>query len=238
MNNYKEVNLNGIRQTYIIMYEQDGIRYIFNRSIPWSVYLSFKKLKRLINIIGENAILKFLDRFDVMKEEINYLTRTFVLDTTKFTILEIHSEWQNYKRCNQIDIEERKTELCIEYNAIKRASSGMDIKVDSCIAKMIQKEFKLWLADIYDEIASYSKLIKEDIVRTTLGTTVESLKEEKERLENQIDCRKRILDKYNKDILENKKTLARQNYIIDKYYQQYVFTPTEHEYIDGKINNI
>ena len=238
MKQYKEVNLNGIRQTYIIMYEQDGIRYIFNRSVPWSVYLSFKKLKRLINIVGENAILKFLDRFDVMKEEINYFTRTFVLDTTKFTILEIHSEWPNYKRCDQVNIEERKTELCIIHNAIKRASSGMDLKVDSYIAKMIQKEFKLWLADIYDEIASYSKLIKEDIVRTTLGATIESLKEEKERLENQVDCRKRILDQYNKDIIENKKTLSRQNYVIDKYYKQYVFTPIEHEYIEGKINNI
>ena len=42
----------------------------------------------------------------------------------------------------------------------------------------------------------------------------------------------------NKEINDRSNKLARQNYIIDKFYKQYLFTPKEKDYIDKRINEI
>lgn len=240
-NKYKYIDLNelgDIRQTYIIMYEENGIKYIFNRSVKWYGLIDLKKLHNLINILGEEAILKFLDRFDKMKEDIRDLSQTFILDTTIFTILEVHSEWQNYGRCNQIEIEKRKSELCDIYGAIKRATGDIDIRIDQSISNIIKKEFKTWILDIYKEITRYSRLLKEEFVCSILGASIESIKKERSDLLIMKMKEQEELKELEKKIQENRVKLARQNFIIDKYYKQYNFTPQEHEYIDGKINNI
>lgn len=240
-NKYKYIDLNelgNIRQTYIIMYEENGIKYIFNRSVKWYGLIDFKKLHNLINIVGEEAVLRFLDRFDKMKEDIRDLSQTFILDTTIFTILEIHSEWQNYGRCNQIEIEKRKSELCDIYGAIKRATGDIDIRIDQSISNIIKKRFKEWLLDIYKEITHYSRLLNEEFVQTTLGASIESIKKERNELLVMKMKEQEELKELEKKIQENRVKLARQNFIIDKYYKQYIFTPQENEYIDGKINNI
>lgn len=239
MKDTRYINLNGVRQTYIIMYEQDGIRYIFNRSVKWCDYISFKKLQKIIDLLGENAILKFMDRLRNMYINIDDLTNTFILDTTKFSILEIHSEWENKKRCDQKDIEERKTYLCEEYNAVKRSDQLDDIDIENLdlnISKYIKNQLKKWLIEIYKEIADYAKLIQDDIVETSLGMTIERLKNQKSLLESDIKKKIDRINDLDKEIKDNSIKLARQNYIINKYYSQYVFTPNEKDFIDRKIN--
>lgn len=223
------------------MYEQDGIRYIFNRSVKWCDYISFKKLQKIIDLLGENAILKFMDRLCNMYSNINELTNTFILDTTKFTILEIHSEWENIKRCNQKIIEERKTYLCDVYDAVKRTNQLNDLdieKLDLNITKVIKEQLKKWLIEIYKEISKYAQLIQDDIVETCLGMTVERLKNQKEALMADIEKTKAKLNKLETDISNNSQKLARQNYVIDKYYKQYHFTEKEQAYIDKRIKEL
>jgi hypothetical protein len=239
MKDIRYINLNGVRQTYIIMYEQDGIRYIFNRSVKWCDYISFKKLQKIIDLLGENAILKFMDRLRNMYINIDDLTNTFILDTTKFSILEIHSEWENKKRCDQKVIEERKTELCEEYNAVKRSDQLDDIDIENLdlnISKYIKNQLKKWLIEIYKEIADYAKLIQDDIVETSLGMTIERLKNQKTSLESDIKKKIDRINDLDKEIKDNSIKLARQNYIIEKFYKQYIFTPKEKDFIDRKIN--
>lgn len=240
-NKYKYIDLNelgDIRQTYIIMYEENGIRYIFNRSVKWWGLIDLKRLHNLINILGKDAILKFLDRFDKMKDDIRDLSQTFILDTTIFTILEVHTEWQNYRRCDQVEIEKRKSELCDKYDAIKRTTGDIDIRIDQNISNIIKKEFKSWILDIYNEITHYSRLLKEEFVHTILGASIESIKKERSDMLIMKMKEQEELKELEQQIKENKTKLARQNYIIDKFYKQYDFTPQENEYIDGKINTI
>ena len=241
MKDQRYINLNGVRQTYIIMYEQDGIRYIFNRSVKWCDYISFKKLQNIIDLLGENAILKFMDRLRNMYINIDDLTNSFILDTTKFSILEIHSEWENKKRCDQKNIEERKTYLCEIYDAVKRSDKLDDIDIENLdlnISKYIKNQLKKWLIEIYKEIANYAKLIQDDIVETNLGMTIERLKRQKIELESDVKKKISQLDDINKEINDRSNKLARQNYVIKKYYRQYIFTPQEKDFIDRKINEI
>ena len=237
----KWVNLNGIRQTYIIMYEQDGIKYIFNRSVRWCDYISFKKLQKIIDLLGENAILKFIDRISDMQDDINGFTKTFMLDTTKFCILEIHPEWENFKRCDQKEIENRKTELCEIHNAVKRTNNLDDIDIESLdinIAKNIKVQLKKWLIEIYKEISNYAKLIQDDIVETSLGMTIKRLKNQKTLLENELKYKNDQIKELDKEILDNKDRLRRQNFVIEKYYKQYSFTPEQNDYINKITNKI
>lgn len=233
--NMKEniVNLNGIRQTYILMYEQDDIKYIINRSIKWDGIMSSKKIQKLVNLLGENAIFNFLEKVKNMEKNINDMTRTFVVDLTKFSILEIHPEWQNYNRIDQKNIEKRKTDLCEKYDAVKRIN---DIpngkKIDFELVKIMKKALKKWLVDIYNEIANYAHLIKDEMVNNVLCLTIENIKKEIDILNNQKKQLEEGVDKLNKMIMKNRKTLAKQNYVIDKFYKQYDFTDNEKKYIE------
>lgn len=207
--------LDEIRQTYIILYVKDGTRYIFNRSIQWNCIMNTKNIQPIIEVLGKEAIDHFVIKMNEEKnnaiKSIEDLTNTFSYDDTIFSILEVHPEWKNISRSDQNEINVRKKELCVEYNAVDRVDQFTDGQgLDLQIAKFIKKEFKRWLIDIYYAIGDYAKLINEEIVNTTLGMTKESLikdinnlRNEKIRLENKIK--------------ENTKKLGKQNFIIDNH---------------------
>jgi len=228
------INLNGVRQTYILMYTENGIRYIFNRSIPWDAYMNFKQLKKLISLLGKEAFKCFLNRLEIMKTDINDLTRTFILDTTKFCILEIHSEWENINKCDQKTINQRKEKLCEEYGAVMKDSKISEDLINKAIAKKIKEEIKKWLIEIYHEIANYGKLVHEQIVYTSLGATIEGLNKQISKLRQDVIIKQLELEELNEKIKSNKEHLKRQNYIIDKHYNKYDFNEEEKKFIEGK----
>lgn len=211
-----------IRQTYILLYEKDDVRYIFNRSVRWDAIMDTKNIEELLNVLGEDAISHFIKRMNdnikKMTTDINDLTQTFVYEDTVFYILEIHPEWENYQRENQKEINERKTELCKIYHAVDRkdeitGEAGLELQ----IAKMIKNEFKKWLHEIYSAISRYSYLIYDETIKTTLWLTKESLLDEinKLRKEQQILINRNA--DINKLIDNNKRVLRKQNFVIDNY---------------------
>lgn len=215
------------------MYDVDGIRYIFNRSVPWSV-INFTKLKKLINLLGKEPFLAFLNNLDKMHHRIDDLTRTFVVDTTKFHILEIHSEWDNYNKIHQAIINKRKEMLCEEYDAVMKDSNINPALINREIAKIVKQEIKKWLISIYDEIGNYAKLVHEQIVYTSLGATAEGLNKQISKLRQDVMAKQLELDGYDRMIKINKEHLRRQNYIIDKHYKKYDFSEEEKKFIEEK----
>lgn len=215
-----------IRQTYILLYEKNNVRYIFNRSVRWDAIMNTKNIEHLIDVLGKDAINHFIIRMnDSIKKttiDVNNLTKTFVYDDTVFYILEVHPEWENYGKKDQNEINERKKELCLMYNAVDRkdkitGEQGLELQ----ISNIIKKEFKKWLVDIYSAISKYSHLIYDETVKTTLWLTKESLideidklRNERNKLEHQIKTEESELYK---TINDNKKKLQRQNYVIDVY---------------------
>lgn len=211
----KQVLPEWIRQTYILLYEKDNVRYIFNRSVKWNDIMKTKNIEKIINILGKDAINNFTAimneklKNDTKNDVIDF-TKTFVYDDTVFYIIEVHPEWENYNRSNQTMIDKRKKELCLEYNAVDRIDKiEGDVAIELQISNIIKKEFKKWLVDIYSAISEYSHLIYDETVKTTLWLTKESLLNEI----NQLQHEKNNLDKI---ILQNKEKLRRQNYMIAK----------------------
>ncbi len=215
-----------IRQTYILLYEKNDVRYIFNRSVRWDAIMNTKNIEHLIDVLGKDAINHFIIRMnDSIKKtttDVNDLTKTFVYDDTVFYILEVHSEWENYGRKDQNEINERKKELCLMYDAVDRkdkitGEQGLELQ----ISNIIKKEFKKWLVDIYSAISEYSHLIYDETVKTTLWLTKESLLEEINKLRDERNKLKQQIKEQESALYEkikyNKEKLRRQNYVIDVY---------------------
>lgn len=212
-----------IRQTYFIMFEENGVRYIFNRSIRWNSILCTKNIEKLINVLGKEAIDNFIIKLNNTEnnlcDKVNELTNEFVVDDTVFTILEVHPEWQNFGREDQWDkIEPRKDELCKIWGAVKRRDQlANTIEIDKQIGSILKRKFKQWLIDIYDAIIEYANFVNDGIVHTSLGATIESLKQQIKHLESQRIKLVNEIDVLNNDIKNNKETLRKQNYVIDAY---------------------
>lgn len=216
-------DLSDIRQTYIIMFEKNGMRYIFNRSVRWNSILSTKNIDKLVKLLGKDAINNFIlllnDTENTLCDKVTELTNHFIIDESVFTVLEVHPEWENVNRKDQYDkIDPRKKELCKQYNAAPRKDLLSDSnELDKYLAKNIKKQFKQWLIKIYDAIIEYAHVINDEIVHTSIGATKESLKQQIEHLESQrIELINEINVLYN-DIKNNKETLRKQNYVIDAY---------------------
>jgi len=215
--------LSDIRQTYIIMFEKNGMRYIFNRSIQWNSILSTKNIDKLVKLLGKDAINNFIlllnDTENTLCDKVTELTNHFVIDETVFNILEVHPEWENVDREDQWDkIEPRKDELCKQYNAVKRKDLlSNSYELDKYLASSIKKQFKQWLIKIYDAIIEYAHVINDEIVHTSIGATIESLKQQIKNLESQRIKLVNEIDVLHNDIKNNKETLRKQNYVIDAY---------------------
>lgn len=223
MEETKKLLPDDIRQTYFILFEENGMRYIFNRSIQWNSIMSTKNINKIINVLGKEAINNFILRLNKTEnklcDKVNELTNYFIVDETVFTIIEVHPEWENFNRKDQWNhIEPRKDELCKIYNAVKRKDQlANSLEIDKQICSMLKKKFKQWLIEIYDAIAEYAHLINDELIHTSLGATIESLKQE-------IINQRKILDNINNEISNqkqmlqnNKKKLSNQNYVIDIY---------------------
>lgn len=212
-----------IRQTYFIMFEENGVRYIFNRSIRWNSILCTKNIEKLINVLGKEAIDNFIIKLNNTEnnlcDKVNELTNEFVVDDTVFTILEVHPEWQNFGREDQWDkIEPRKDELCKIWGAVKRRDQlANTIEIDKQIGSILKRKFKQWLIDIYDAIIEYANFVNDGIVHTSLGMTIESLKQQIKHLESQRIKLVNEIDVLYNDIKNNKETLRKQNFVIDAY---------------------
>lgn len=211
-----------IRQTYILLYEKNNVRYIFNRSVRWDAIMNTKNIENLIDVLGKDAINHFIIRMNesIKKTtiDVNNLTKTFVYDDTVFYILEVHPEWENYGREDQNKINERKKELCLMYNAVDRKDQitgeyGLELQ----ISNIIKKEFKKWLVDIYSAISNYSHLIYDETVKTTLWLTKESLIDEINKLREEKETLINKNANINKLIDNNRKVLRKQNFVIDNY---------------------
>lgn len=214
--------LDDVRQTYIIMFEKNGMRYIFNRSITWNTMFSTKNINKLLKLLGKDAISNFIlmlnDTENTLCNKLTELTNHFVIDYNVFNILEVHPEWENLNRENQLQIEIRKDELCKQYNAVKRKDMlSNSYELDKFLANNIKKQFKQWLIKIYDAITEYAHVINEEIVHTSLGASIESLKQEKRSLQIECDKKREELEYLSNKINANKKTLSKQNYVIDAY---------------------
>ncbi len=212
-----------IRQTYFIMFEENGVRYIFNRSIRWNSILCTKNIEKLINVLGKEAIDNFIIKLNNTENnlcnKVNELTNKFVVDDTVFTILEVHPEWKNFGREDQWDkIEPRKDELCKIWDAVKRRDQlANTIEIDKQIGSILKRKFKQWLIDIYDAIIEYANFVNDGIVHTSLGATIESLKQQIKHLESQRIKLVNEINVLHNDIKNNKETLRKQNYVIDAY---------------------
>lgn len=212
-----------IRQTYFIMFEENGVRYIFNRSIRWNSILCTKNIEKLINVLGKEAIDNFIIKLNNTEnnlcDKVNELTNEFVVDDTVFTILEVHPEWQNFGREDQWDkIEPRKDELCKIWGAVKRRDQlANTIEIDKQIGSILKRKFKQWLIDIYDAIIEYANFVNDGIVHTSLGMTIESLKKQYDELHKQYVDLVRESNRLHEEIRENKKKLNKQNFVIDAY---------------------
>lgn len=211
-----------IRQTYIIMFEKNDMRYIFNRSVRWNSILKTKNIEKLVKLLGKDAINHFIillnDTENTLCDKVNELTNRFVIDDKVFKILEVHPEWENINREDQNDIEDRKDELCKQYNAVKRKDQlDNSYEIDKYLATNIKKQFKQWLIKIYKAIIEYAHVINDEIVQTALGTTIKSLKNEKAALEIHCEQLHKEVNKLRAEIDNNKKKLSKQNYVIDAY---------------------
>lgn len=203
-------SLSDVRQTYIFLYESDGIKYIFNRSIPWNV-INFKKLELIIDLLGEDAINHILNKLSKMDDSIVSLTREWYYDDKVFTILEIHTEWENINLENQKEINERKELLGEEYGAI---ISKKDIEVFTLpgdIVKEIKMNLQRYLKCIYDAIHLYNKEITKLYEPRLL---------EQQTLLN--DLKNEVNTKRNESRMLSEK-IKRQNYVLNnpnKYFDQ------------------
>lgn len=240
----KQKLVDEIRQTYILLYEKDDVRYIFNRSVKWNAIMNTKNIEYLIQVLGKEAISHFIinqiKNTNKLTADIGDLTETFVYDDTVFYILEVHPEFENIKRSDQMHINELKHELCKKYNAVDRkdkitGDAGLDLQ----ISNILKKKFKYWLVDVYNAISEYSHLIYDETVKTTLWLTKEKLLEEINDLRNdKIKLEKQYKDNQ-KLIYNQKKILTKQNYVIDKF-NRYINNLDENEVIEFKkliINN-
>lgn len=216
-------DLSDIRQTYIIMFEKNGMRYIFNRSVRWNSILSTKNIDKLVKLLGKDAINNFIlllnDTENTLCDKVTELTNHFIIDESVFTVLEVHPEWENVNRKDQYDkIDPRKKELCKQYNAAPRKDLLSDSnELDKYLAKSIKKQFKQWLIKIYDAIIEYAHIINDEIVHTSIGATTESLRKQYDELHKQYVDLVGELNRLHEEIRENKKKLRKQNYVIEAY---------------------
>lgn len=144
-----------MRVSYIILYKENGIKYVFNRSVDWMGGIFSKDLCNILKTIGHDIvsykISEFTDKHSNICEHISEIDD--YLDINSCIILEEHPEFPNENRENQKQLNEIKKEWCVKLNAVDRAS---DIPFsDNDIFGIKKMEKKLWdyVNDIYMEIS-------------------------------------------------------------------------------------
>lgn len=205
-----KIDLSSVRQTYIFMWcennvdADNSIRYIFNRSISWG-NINFKRLQPIIDMLGIEGIKQMIYIIDKLDDEVNELTKEWKFDDKIFTLLEVHSEWENYNHKNQQDINQRKQELANEYNAFVRKDDIIDTEIIKSIEQSLnintKKKLQYYLVNLHNRINDYFKEIYDPYI-----IEFDTLKNELEVTRNEIKA--------------NKETLRRQNYMINLLNQK------------------
>lgn len=142
-----------MRISYIILYKENGIKYIFNRSVDWMGGIFSKDLCDILNIIGHDIISdkisEFTNKHSNICEHISEIDD--YLDVNSCIILEEYPDLSNINRIDQKKLNEIKKEWCVKLNAVDRVS---DIPFsDNDIFGIKKLEKKLWdyVNDIYME---------------------------------------------------------------------------------------
>lgn len=152
-----------MRVSYIILYKENGIKYVFNRSVDWASRIFSKDLCNILNAIGHdiiyNIISEFTEKHSNICEHISEIDD--YLDINSCIILAEYPDLPNENLVNQKELNEIKKEWCVKLNAVDRAS---DIPFsDNDIFGIKKLEKKLWdyVNDIYMEISKSRKYKKQ-----------------------------------------------------------------------------
>lgn len=152
-----------MRVSYIILYKENGIKYVFNRSVDWMGGIFSKDLCNILKTIGHDIvsykISEFTDKHSNICEHISEIDD--YLDINNCIILEEHPEFPNENCENQKQLNEIKKEWCVKLNAVDRVS---DIPFsDNDIFGIKKMEKKLWdyVNDIYMEISKARRYKKQ-----------------------------------------------------------------------------
>ena len=152
-----------MRVSYIILYKENGIKYVFNRSVDWMGGIFSNDLCNILNIIGHDIISckisEFTNKHSNICEHISEIDD--YLDINSCIILEEHPDLPNENRENQKQINKIKKEWCVKLNAVDRVS---DIPFsDNDIFGIKKMEKKLWdyVNDIYMEISKARRYKKQ-----------------------------------------------------------------------------
>lgn len=224
------------RITYIYLYNNEGVRYILNRSVVFENIVG-QKLMDVLELIGMNTYTKVLYE---LESELKNISCGVINENSHVTILEAHGEWANVKLCNQKDINIRKKELAKQYDAciVKR-----DIEIedaDKQISIFVVATIKKILNNIYKTIGQF---VNYDL-RTTLDNEQYKLKSD---IYNVSLKRKQIQDELNElDIKHQEYTQLNNDIQIlkleyDKYKeaaQKFNSIKEEYNYYTTKVDGL
>ena len=233
-----------MRVSYIILYKENGIKYVFNRSIDWDGGILSKDLCNILNIIGHdiisNKISEFNKKHSNICEHISEIDD--YLDINSCIILAEYPDLPNKNRVNQKELNEIKKEWCVKLNAVDRVS---DIPFsDNDIFGIKKLEKKLWdyVNDIYMEISKSRKYKKQQFEERIDDLEEESIKwknKKRSELQQWLDN-----EKYKAHELCNKIHNKLDSLIEQSKKDEFVLTHYKdtngliHNILNGKYTNI
>lgn len=198
-----KIKLDTVRQTYIFMWYgkgEENIKYIFNRSISWT-NINFTKLQPILDLLGINSLKNMLDLIDDINDDINELNRKWEYDDKVFKLLEVHSEWENYRKNDQQMINKRKEELAKKYNAVIRKDEIIDEDIINEIEKSLnintKKKIQDFIIELHNRIDDYFKNIYEPYIK-------------------RFDILKAEIEESEIKLAENRDKLRKQNYVLNQ----------------------
>lgn len=225
-----------MRVSYIILYKENGIKYVFNRSVDWMGGIFSKDLCNILNIIGHdiisNKISEFTDKHSNICEHISEIDD--YLDINNCIILEEYPDLSNVNRADQKKLNEIKKEWCVKLNAVDRVSDIPFSDNDIFGIKKLEKRLWDYVNDIYIEISKSRKYKKQQFEERIDDLDEEIIKwKDKNRIKLQqwIDNEKYKAQELCKKIHNKLDSLIEQSkkdeYVLNHYKNT-----------DGLINNI
>ena len=224
------------RITYIYLYNNEGVRYILNRSVVFENIVG-QKLMDVLELIGMNTYTKVLYE---LESELKNISCGVINENSHITILEAHGEWTNVKLCDQKDINIRKKELAKQYDAciVKR-----DIEIedaDKQISLFVVATIKKILNNIYKTIGQF---VNYDL-RTTLYNEQYKLKSDIYNVSlkrNQIQAELNELDIKHQEYTQLNNDIQILKLEYDKYKeaaQKFNSIKEEYNYYTTKVDEL
>ena len=187
-----------LRKSYILLYDANGIRYIFNRSISWNNYLP-KKYNKVLDLLGmkrlSHKLDEFLEEHAHVCRNIDNIEEYLKFHNTNTVIIHI-SDLENIENADQKELNKLKKYYCEILNAVDRKDKIDVSDNDIFLFDKVKKSIIKYIDELYDAICDVKRKEKEDFINNFEINKIETSiwKYQNKDIQQKCDNKKKYLE--------------------------------------------